>query len=74
MALVIKYSYKLSAVAAFVGWSLTIPVAFGLHWPNSQRFWLVLVLGGLTTTLHGALRFAKALLGVRQHMHSESHA
>jgi hypothetical protein len=73
-ALATKYIYKLSAIAAFAGWSLTIPVVFSLHWPTSQRFWLVLVLGGLTTTLHGVLRFAKALLSVRQHAHSESHA
>jgi hypothetical protein len=73
VALVVKYSYRLSAVAAFAGWSLTIPVVFTIHWPNGQRFWLVLVLGGLTTTVHGALRFAKALLGVRHHVMSESH-
>ena len=67
-ALIVKYSYKSSAIAAFAGWSLAIPVAFLLPWPNSNKFFLVLVLGGVTTALLGALRFARALLGVRQRL------
>jgi hypothetical protein len=57
-----KSLYKLRAIT-FAGWILAVPVVFRLAWPNTQRFMLVLVLGGLAIALQGALNFVQALPG-----------
>jgi hypothetical protein len=63
--MVSKFHYKYSAVP-FVGWTLAVPIAFRLAWPNSQRFLLVFVLGSLITALQGALNLGNALRTLRR--------
>jgi hypothetical protein len=60
-----KFHYRYSVIP-FIGWTLAVPIAFSLAWPNGQRFLLVFVLGSLTTALQGALNFGRALRTLRR--------
>jgi len=66
IALIIKDVYKSSPWLVFIGWTIAIPLAFLLKWPNGQRFMFVLMFGGLATAFYGLLFFGRALAKMRK--------
>ena len=61
---IVKARHK-SAAVTVIGWTVAIPIVFRLAWPNSQRFMLVLTLGGLFTALQGGFNFVRAVKSLR---------
>jgi len=58
--------YRRSLILAIVSWGLAGPGVFLLPWPNGQRYYLVLVLGGFATALQGGLGLARDLIALRR--------
>lgn len=51
---------KPSTIAA-IGWILSGVVALFVEWPNGQKFFLVVLLGGLSTVFQGVVEFARTV-------------